>query len=104
MRSFGAFELTIIQADMRICDVDKFTHEEPFVPEDFQIFGGGGTDLNPPFQWVESNMSEPPKALLYMTDGFGPAPVDSPGYPVLWVLNEHGQEPTHWGTTIRIED
>ena len=104
MRSFGAFELTIIQADMRVCDVDKFTHEETFVPGDFQIFGGGGTDLCPPFHWVEGNMLEPPKALLYMTDGFGPAPAESPGYPVLWVLNEHGKSPADWGTTIRIED
>ena len=104
MRSFGAFELTIIQADMRICDVEKYTHEQPFIAEDFQIFGGGGTDLYPPFQWVESNMPERPKALLYMTDGDGPAPVESPGYPVLWVLNDVGKTPADWGTTIRIED
>ena len=104
MRSFGAFELTIIQADMQICNIEKFTHEEPFIPEEFQIFGGGGTDLHPPFNWVESKMLEPPKALLYMTDGYGPAPQDSPGYPVLWVLNDNGRTPADWGTTIRIED
>ena len=104
MRSFGAFELTIIQADRAICDVDKFTHEETFIPGDFQIYGGGGTDLCPPFKWVEENMLEPPKALLYMTDGFGPAPPDSPSYPVLWVLNEHGEKPIDWGGMVRIED
>ena len=97
MRSFGAFELTIIQADMQICNIEKFTHEEPFIPEEFQIFGGGGTDLHPPFNWVESKMLEPPKALLYMTDGYGPAPHDSPGYPVLWVLNDNGRTPCRLG-------
>ena len=104
MRSFGAFELTVIQADAQVCDVKKFTHEEPFNPGEFKLYGGGGTDFWPAFNWVKSNMDEPPKALLYMTDGFGPAPDQGPGYPVLWVLNEHGSMPTDWGSMVRIEE
>ena len=104
MRSFGAFELTVIQADTQVCNVEKFTHEEPFDSNEFKLHGGGGTDLWPAFNWVNNNMNEPPKALLYMTDGFGPAPDKSPGYPVLWVLNEDGRKPTDWGGMVRIED
>ena len=104
MRSFGAFELTVIQADAQVCNVDTFTHEESFNSGDFKLYGGGGTDFWPAFNWVENNMGEPPKALLYMTDGFGPAPDTPPNYPVLWVLNEHGKVPAHWGGMVRIED
>ncbi|MEE2812136.1 MAG: VWA-like domain-containing protein [Candidatus Thermoplasmatota archaeon] len=104
IHSFGAYRLTIIQADFGITAIDEFTHEEEFKPEDFEIVGGGGTDLCPPFEWVEDNMPEPPKALLYMTDGFGPTPQEAPEYPVLWVLNQHGRQPCHWGEIVRIED
>ena len=52
MRILGAFELTVIQADAQVCDVEKFTHEETFNP-DFKFYGGGGTDFYPVFNWVE---------------------------------------------------
>jgi len=104
LRSFGAFEITIIQVDLAITDVSTYTHEQPFDARDMGLKGGGGTDLNPPFQWVAENLTEPPKALLYMTDGHGPAPFDQPNYPVLWILNDYGVKPADWGTVIRIED
>jgi len=104
IRSFGAFELTILQADMGITAVDVFTHEKPFKSAEFELVGGGGTDLVPPFTWIKDNLAEPPKALLYMTDGFGPAPAEPPDYPVLWVLDENGVKPCDWGAVVRITD
>ena len=86
-------------------DIEKFTHEVPFEAEKFMLRGGGGTDLRPPFDWVHEKMSgELPKALLYMTDGFGPAPSSPPNYPVLWVLNDQGVPPCSWGEIVKIED
>ena len=104
VQSFGAYELTLMQVDYQICDIEKFTHEVPFEAEKFMLRGGGGTDLRPPFDWVHEKMSgELPKALLYMTDGFGPAPSSPPNYPVLWVLNDQGVPPCNWGEVVRIE-
>ena len=105
VNSFGAYHLTIIQCDLQIHEIEKYTHEDPFDPEDFALAGGGGTDLRPPFFWVREEMGmEPPKALLYMTDGFGPAPDSPPDYPVLWVINDQGVPPCSWGQVVRIED
>jgi len=104
VRTFGAFEITVIQVDQEITSVATYTHEQPFDAREIDLKGGGGTDLNPPFQWVAENLTEPPKALLYMTDGHGPAPFGQPNYPVLWILNDYGVKPANWGTVIRIED
>ena len=49
---------------LQICNIEKFNHEEPFDPTEFKLFGGGGTDFIPAFNWVENNMKEPPKALF----------------------------------------
>ena len=49
--------------------------------------GGGGTNFDPAFKWVEENgVLGEASALIYLTDGCAPAPTVSPDYPVLWCL------------------
>ena len=73
--------ITVILCSSYIKDVIELTHSEPFSHE---IYGGGGTDLCPPFEWVEEN-GESPDLLVYFTDLQGPKPVLEPDYPVVWI-------------------
>lgn len=54
----------------------------------FDIEGGGGTDLRPPFDYYLSGDSTPPDVMIYFTDLDGDVPDDPPPYPVIWVVIE----------------
>lgn len=73
--------ITVILCSSYIKDVIELTRSEPFSHE---IYGCGGTDLCPPFEWVEEN-GESPDLLVYFTDLQGPKPRIEPDYPVVWI-------------------
>jgi len=75
---------TLIQHDAVITRTDKFDYTDEF-PSGIKIHGRGGTDFHPVFKTV-GEMDEPPSALILLTDGYGPWPVEAPDYPVLWIL------------------
>ncbi len=50
--------------------------------------GGGGTDFRPFFALVEAE--EQVNVCIYLTDGYGTFPAQSPAPPVLWVLSPGG--------------
>ena len=63
--------------------------------------GGGFTDLRPVFEYAKS-MHPPPAAVIYLTDGVGPAP-ERMELPTLWVLTAKGEKPVPWGIEMRLE-
>ncbi len=78
-------EIVVLYCDTRI-------NGDPvrFRPGDrvtFDMRGGGGTDFNPPFAWVDEHLDDPPAGLVYLTDGCAPPPNASPEYPVLWAIH-----------------
>ncbi len=40
--------------------------------------------------------------MVYLTDGFGPAPATPPPWPVLWALAPRGTAPAPWGEVVRL--
>ena len=81
---------------------------QPFESEDeFRIIkpeGGGGTDFQIIFEYVQQNMQDSlPASIIILTDGFAPFPAEymAMGIPVLWLLNNEDIEPP-WGKTARI--
>jgi predicted metal-dependent peptidase len=44
-----------------------------------------------------------PSCLIYITDGYGLAPDNSPPYPVLWILTDDGEKPSPWGWELRLQ-
>ncbi len=81
----------------------------PFSDEDeFMVIkpkGGGGTDFEVVFKYVDDQMSdEPPASIIILTDGYAPFPDEKAanGIPVLWLLNNKNVEPP-WGKIARIE-
>jgi len=63
--------------------------------------GGGFTDLRPVFAYAKG-MHPAPAALIYLTDGVGPAP-EQMELPTLWVLTAKGEKPVPWGIELRLE-
>jgi predicted metal-dependent peptidase len=81
---------------------------KPFENEDeFKIIrpkGGGGTDFQIIFEYVQKHMNDNlPASIIIMTDGFAPFPKEhlAMGIPVLWLLNNDQVDPP-WGKIARI--
>ena len=97
MRSFGRFELTVIQCDADVHDVQIFTDARiPELNHQWKIKGGGGTDFRPVFEYIRKK-SLNPDLLLFFTDGYGDTPANPPPYPVMWVLTNDSRTPAPWG-------
>ena len=100
MKTFGRYELTVIQCDAKVQKVEKFSDAAPPASgHRWEVFGQGGTDFRPVFDYVKT-LAERPEVLIYLTDGCGSAPVQPPPYPVLWVLTSGGTRPAAWGKSI----
>lgn len=64
------------------------------------IEGRGGTDFRPVFEWALLEQNHPPfDGLIYLTDGYGPAPAQRPRIPTLWVITHDGVDPTAHGSS-----
>ena len=98
MKSFGKFELDVIQCDAKIQDVEHYSEAKVPPPnKKWRVRGFGGTDFRPVFDYIGKNMREQPDLLLFFTDGYGDAPKQRPPYPVMWVLTSDGRQPADWG-------
>ena len=102
LNTFGDYELTVIQCDCEIQNVEKFDNCNPFHSPEWITYGHGGTDFRPPFVYVAEHPEIEPSCLIYITDGYGPAPDNPPPYPVLWLLTGDGEKPATWGRELRL--
>ena len=103
LNTFGDYELTVIQCDAVVQNVEKYDAFNQFRNPEFKTYGHGGTDFNPPFEYVEEHPDINPSCLIYITDGFAPAPKRKPAYPVLWLLTADGNDPAPWGWKLRFK-
>jgi predicted metal-dependent peptidase len=72
------------------CDAEAYGVQEVSDVSEIKVKGGGGTDFRPVFEKLEH---DPPKLLIYFTDGFGTFPSREPPYLVLWVGTRHFNPP-----------
>lgn len=84
-------KVRVIYCDSRIAHIDEFGPDDDL---QFAAHGGGGTDLRPPFKWLKENQIVP-RALVYLTDGYGPFPEQEPDFPVMWVINNYNVTPPY---------
>ena len=94
-----------VRTTLLACD-SALAAEGPWVAEAWEplrlpkcLAGGGGTDFNPVFDWVE-RQGQRPDALVYFTDADGSFPARPPDYPVLWLVK--GRAPVPWGRRIAL--
>ena len=105
LRSATECKLTVIQCDAQIADVAEYESYETVTFDLVTVYGRGGTDFRPPFDWVAEHVHAgemAPDALIYLTDGFGSFPDKAPGYPVLWVLTERSIPEVPFGAMVRM--
>ena len=90
--------ITTIYTGSRIQKIVKFSGQ----PQIAEVYRGGGfTDLRPIFEYAQQ-MQPRPAAIIYLTDGYGPAPEQS-NIPTLWVLSPEGKKPADWGLELRLD-
>ena len=89
--------ITVVYANSRIQRVEAFTGAVDTVG---RYDGGGFTDLRPLFEYAKT-MHPLPAAVIYLTDGIGPAPEEME-FPTLWVLTADGEKPVPWGVELRL--
>ena len=90
--------ITVLYANSRIQRIDGFNGSANGVQ---RYDGGGFTDLRPVFEYART-MQPLPAAVIYLTDGIGPAP-EQMDFPTLWVLTAAGEKPAPWGVEMRLE-
>ena len=90
--------LTVLYANSRIQRIEALSGTLPALQ---RYDGGGFTDLRPVFEYAKT-MHPLPAAVIYLTDGIGPAP-QRMEFPTLWVLTGAGEKPAPWGIEIRLE-
>ena len=89
--------ISVLYAGSRIQKIARFSGS----PQSCEIYRGGGfTDLRPVFEHARQ-MQPRPAAIIYLTDGYGPAPEQS-DIPTLWVLSPDGKKPVDWGLELRL--
>jgi len=86
--------MTVIYCDTKIAGVQEFHKED--LPLKLEAKGGGGTNFQPPFEWVEEQGIEP-VCFIYLTDmECNRFPEEYPEYPVMWVATQ--EPPSYYGT------
>ena len=92
--------ITLLPCDARIAAGAPWIFEswdEFRLPESLQ--GGGGTDFQPVFDWIEQQGLQP-ELLVYFTDAEGSFPAQEPRYPVLWLIK--GKNKVPWGQRVQL--
>ena len=93
-----AEKVTIIYCDTRIAHVDTYDDPTSIEERDLGRYGGGGTNFQPPFDYVYENELDV-DSFVYLTDLECSMPHE-PDYPVLWVSTTKAT--ADFGTTIHI--
>ena len=84
--------ITVVHCDATVHRV------EPYGGELREVYGGGGTDLRPPFELARQLGVD---ALVYFTDADGSFPDSPPEFPVTWLLSPGAKKRPPWGTVLR---
>lgn len=91
---FTRVNIHIIQCDEKVHQDIKITSEKDLKEymEHIRLFGGGGTDFRPAFEYVDGLISQGEftdlKGLIYFTDGYGVYPQKMPAYRTAFVFFE----------------
>lgn len=89
VKSFGSYELTLIECDTEVGKFEKYDDENPLDLENakFDMTGGGGTTLTPIFEKIKDENVEC-DCICIFTDGYTEdfKREQDPGIPVMWMI------------------
>ena len=80
--------LTVLQCDAKIQSITTYEEMDgEEIPPKIQLFGRGGTDFRPVFDWIDENAVG--GYLIYATDGYGSFPEAEQTGGVIWLLSKN---------------
>ncbi len=93
-------KITIIECDCKIHKVWELKRNAS-LPE---LKGGGGTNFDPVFEWLNKNRNLGIGGCVYFTDGYAAKPTIKPSCSILWTLYGADEDTSHLvpGKVIRI--
>lgn len=89
---FTKINVHIIQCDEKVHTDKKITSQKEMKDymEHLELYGDGGTDFRPAFEWVDKLLEQHEfhnlKGMIYFTDGFGTYPQKMPLYKTAFVF------------------
>ena len=109
IKSFGLFDLHIIECDAEVGAYKHYTQDDNLEFEidngEYTMSGGGGTAMLPIYNYILDNQIEC-DAIVIMTDGY----IDHipnnpiPSLPTLWIITKDGTEDfCDWGQKIKLK-
>ncbi|ADV45534.1 vWA domain-containing protein [Nitratifractor salsuginis] len=90
LQHFPDYRLELMMADAQVRSHRTLSPGEPL---EWEVKGRGHTDFRPVFDYLENEIHEKPRLLIYFTDGAGSFPETEPAYEVLWVLSREAEVP-----------
>jgi predicted metal-dependent peptidase len=98
IRRTGA-DVTVIECDAAVGNVYAF--KKNVTPK---VTGGGGTNYDPAFEYINANRNLRIDACVYLTDGYAPEPQVKPRCKLLYVITPEGKLGPHlkFGKTINM--
>ena len=101
---FTKINVHIIQCDEKVHTDKKITSQEEMKDymEHLELYGDGGTDFRPVFEWVDRLLEQHEfhnlKGLIYFTDGFGIYPQKMPPYKTAFVF----MQDNYWDVDVPV--
>jgi len=90
--------ITVVECDAAVQRVWNYRGK---LPSDSS--GRGGTAFDPVFRWMREQNTQY-NGVIYLTDGYAPAPTVKPPARLVWVITPEGDagEQLVWGGVIRL--
>jgi predicted metal-dependent peptidase len=98
IRRTGA-DVSVVECDAAVGNVYAF--KKNVTPK---VTGGGGTNYDPAFEYINANRNLKIDACVYLTDGYAPEPQVKPRCKLLYVITPEGKLGPHlkFGKAIKI--
>lgn len=109
IRSFGKFDLHLIECDAAVGAYTHFTEDDDveniIVNGDYEMTGGGGTAMTPALEYIRDNELEV-DAVCCMTDGYiDSIPKNPTNLPMLWIITKDGIDDfCDWGQKVKFKN
>lgn len=94
-------DVHVIECDAAVGNSYPYKKNKPI-----KITGGGGTNYDPAFEYINNNKNITLDACIYLTDGYAPEPKIKPRCKLLYVITPDGNVGSHlkWGNAIKMNN
>lgn len=99
---FNEVEIDVIQWDTKVYGYRKFTQDNAEEMRQYEVVGGGGTDMNCVIQWLRDNNKEPSQVFVF-TDLYFPFMEDPMICPFTFIVNGNSNITPPFGESVKYD-